>query len=708
MRFRAVLAIGLVVFLFSACAKDRLADRRARYQSEAERQRFSMEHNLGHLPPSDIPLELNDRVYAWMDYFQGVGRNHFQRYLERSGRYNKMMRDILKQNGLPQDLIYVAMIESGFNNNAYSRAHAVGPWQFIRGTGSRYGLEIGRWVDERRDPVKATWAAARYLRDLYNEFGDWYLAMAAYNAGEGRIRDAVADSGSRRYWDIADANERYLRAETRDYIPKYLAAAIMAKMPQSFGFTNIQYQGPLEFDVADVETQTDLEVIADCAGVNSGTIADLNPHLVRGSTPPGARNYQINLPKGTVANFKAKYAALPESERVKIVYHKVRRGETTTSIARRYGISRSALMAANDISAKHRLRAGKVLVIPRGSAGSYAKSGSYDDDTERVVRSKKLVKYRVKKMDSVSKIAARYGVTAGQIKSWNAITKRNPLRVGRLIKIYQPVYAKAKKSKQIAMADVTGGAQHKIQAGETLWAIAQRYGMSVDDLASMNGLDKSEKIKPGQKVIVRQEQGKTMLEAKQAPQEEAVEKDEGKDTSIAMVAASEASPDDIDLSLKDPLSEVSEKKVTATKKYKVKKGDSLNAIARKHGVSVSDLIKWNDIKNPKMIRAGQVLKIKTTEVRSQKPKVVETKVPEKIEMPAAIPVPEKEEGTPLKLTDIPLPATQSSLNYKVKDGDTLWDIARRHKVTIAEIQKWNNLSDPSAVKPGTSLTIHSK
>ncbi len=745
MRFRALLAVGAVFFLFAGCAKDRLADSRSRYHNEAERQKFTAEHNLGHLPQSDVPLTLNDRVYAWMDYFQGAGRGHFQRYLDRSGRYMKMMRDILKQNGLPQDLIYVAMIESGFNNNAYSRAAAVGPWQFIRGTGSRYDLDINGWEDERRDPVKATWAASRYLRDLYNEFGDWYLAMAGYNAGEGRIREAIANSGSRNFWVIADSRERHLRAETRDYVPKFIAAAIIAKMPQNFGFSLASSQKPLEYDVASVETQTDLEVIADCAGVSPDAVSDLNPHLVRGATPPGARNYQINLPKGTTATFKTKYASLPESERVKVVYHRVRRGENVATIAKRYGVSKGSLIAANDISTKHKLRAGTMLVVPRGRAAYVEDSSEGETST---VRTKKLVTYRVKKMDSVSQIARKFGVTPAQLKSWNSITAKNPLRAGRTLKIYKQVTV-AKKSpqgqKQMADAGLSGGGtKHSIRSGDTLWTIAQRYDMSVDELAAMNGLDSSAKIKPGQKIIVKMAQGKTAIEASgdaAAPEAaEIVVKDEPVQGSvqpeakespqstevreIAMAAASEASPDDIDLSANDTVKKPADKKpVAVTKKYTMKKGDSLGAVAKKHGVTVSDIMKWNGIKNPKVVRSGQVLKIKTTEVGSRKPEVqikeakkapIQKTAPvpqaetvEKIEEPAAVaPVPQKEEGSPIKLSDIPLPEQQSRLNYKVKDGDTLWDIARRHKVTIADIQQWNNLSDPSAVKPGDSLKIH--
>ena len=264
----------------------------------ADSAQFIREHNLNALPRFDIPMVINDRVVAWMEYFQGAGRRHFTRYLKRSGRYLPLMRQILIEEGLPQDLVYIAMIESGFNMHARSRANAVGSWQFIRATGRRYGMRADGWVDERRDPYRATRAAASYFRDLYGEFGDWYLAMAAYNAGEGRVRKAIRTTGSRNFWHIA-RHHRALHAETRDYVPKFIAAAIIAKMPDRFGFAEVVLDQPVEFETGKVETQTDLAVIAKCAGVGRDAVFDLNPHLVRGATPPGARHYKIRLPTGT-------------------------------------------------------------------------------------------------------------------------------------------------------------------------------------------------------------------------------------------------------------------------------------------------------------------------------------------------------------------------------------------------------------------------
>lgn len=786
MKLKCFIALGVVLVLLGGCAKDRAG----RHLSSAERMRYAREHNLSHLPASDVPLEINDRVIAWMEYFQGVGRRHFERYLSRSGRYMGMMQEILKKNGLPKDLIYVALIESGFNTNAYSRAAAVGPWQFIRGTGSRYGLEISGWVDERRHPVKSTWAAAAYLRDLYEEFGDWYLAMAGYNAGEGRIRNAIADSGSRDFWVIADSNERYLRAETRDYVPKFIAAAIMAKVPESFGFKSVDYQEPLEYDDASVDTQTDLQVIAECAGVSTSEIADLNPHLVRGATPPSARNYTVHLPKGTVQKFKVAYANVPEDQRVKFVYHKVRRGDTLTKIARRYGVSKSALASANNINRRHKLKTGTTLVIPRGALAKTFADDSYDSGGERVSK-KKLIRHKVRKGETLSLIARKYDVSVPEIRKWNRLKKGGIIRTGQRLKIYKTVYVSraSKKSKRTEVASASvgkgGASYHRVRRGDSLWSISQRYGVSVDDLMAMNNLASSRKIKAGQKLVISEAEKQVEVESKVEEKEKVDVKDEVENTTededvvvkrektpsvnmsssdtnlhvvesgdtfwsisrkyglsvdelllmnglqkksiikpgnklvvgkppegskgaekmtIAMASREQESPDDIKIKSDAPAAPKVTKTVTTTKKYKVKKGEALTIVAKKHGVSVSDLMKWNNISNPKKLRAGQVLKIRSESKQTVKksgtasPEPVKNTVP--VETVKEVDVVSSDQVSSAE------PASPTIVSYRVRSGDTLWDIARRHKVTISQIQSWNNMHDQSIVKPGDVLTIH--
>ncbi|MBU4484917.1 lytic transglycosylase domain-containing protein, partial [bacterium] len=235
----------------------------------------------------DVPIIINEEVIQQINYFQGNGRRHFERYLERSGRYVPMMRKILKEHGLPEDLVYLALIESGFNLKAHSRARAVGPWQFIYWTGHRYGLKVDTWVDERCDPVKATHAAAGYLKALYNEFGDWYLAMAGYNAGEGKIRNAIKRYHSRDFWTLSGEGNRYLKPETRNYVPKFIAAVLMAKNPEEFGFDHVKLQPPLEYETVEIDSQTEIKVIAKLADTSVETIESLNSELRRWATPPG-------------------------------------------------------------------------------------------------------------------------------------------------------------------------------------------------------------------------------------------------------------------------------------------------------------------------------------------------------------------------------------------------------------------------------------
>jgi membrane-bound lytic murein transglycosylase D len=234
----------------------------------------------------EIPLEMNEHVERWIEFFTtGKGRTRFRIYLERSGAYEDMIRQRLREAEMPEDLLYLAMIESGMNPNAYSRAHAVGLWQFIKGTGRRYDLEIGYWLDERRDPFKATDAAVAHLGDLYEQFGSWYLAAAAYNAGSGKVTRGIKKTGSSDFWDLADA--RVLRSETRNYVPKLIAATTIAKNPEKYGFADVERAQPMEFDVVGVPDATSFDVLADAAGTSEDEIRRLNPQYVRDSLRPG-------------------------------------------------------------------------------------------------------------------------------------------------------------------------------------------------------------------------------------------------------------------------------------------------------------------------------------------------------------------------------------------------------------------------------------
>jgi membrane-bound lytic murein transglycosylase D len=313
----------------------------------------------------EIPLETNEAVERWIDFFAVKAHDRFATYLARAGRYEDMIRSRLREAGLPEDLLYLAMIESGMNPNAYSHAHAAGMWQFIRGTGRRYDLQIDYWVDERRDPYKATDAAIAHLGDLYEEFGSWYLAAAAYNAGAGRVSRGIKSTGSTDFWDLADA--RVLRSETRNYVPKLIAAAIIAKNPEHYGFDDVVPLEPLEFETVEVPDATSFDVLAEAAGVTEADILLLNPQYLRRVTPP-KQSVEVRVPSGTGERFTVAYAAVPASERVTWLEHRVQRGETLGHIAGLFGTSVSAIRAANNNVNPKRLQIGQLLIIPRSGA----------------------------------------------------------------------------------------------------------------------------------------------------------------------------------------------------------------------------------------------------------------------------------------------------------------------------------------------------
>jgi len=286
----------------------------------------------------------------------------FSLWLERSGRYRELIESILRMNGLPQDLVFLPLIESGYNPFAYSRARAVGPWQFIKGTAIKYGLKVNFWVDERRDPVKSTHAAARYLKELYARFESWALAMAAYNAGEGKISRALRKSRSDDYWPLLRTS--YLRSETKHYVPKFIAARQIALDPEGYGFASLQYHAPLDFDEVEVPSAVDLEVVADAAQTTYETIKELNPELRTWCTPPGVASYSLRVPRGAAERFLEKFHAMPAEKRVSLVAYTVKRGDTLTRISKKEGIPRDVVIAINGLGSAAKMQPGTVIYLP--------------------------------------------------------------------------------------------------------------------------------------------------------------------------------------------------------------------------------------------------------------------------------------------------------------------------------------------------------
>lgn len=409
----------------------------------------------------DIPIEINEQVVAYVRFFQGRGRKWFTRWLERSHRWIPFMQPILAEEGVPLDLVYLAMIESGFSAHALSSAKASGFWQFMGPTGKRFGLRDDFWVDERRDPVLATRAGARYLKKLHEEFDDWYLAWAGYNAGEGKMRRAIRMYGTRDFWELSAAG-RYLRPETKHYVPKLMAAAIIAKHPERFGFEGVAPEGPFEFEEVEVPDATDLEVIARAAGVDADTIRHLNPSLRRWCTPParGGKGYKVKIPPGTKERFLAEYASVKPTERLTFRHHRVQRGDTLSVIARQFDMPVEAIMKMNNIRNPRMLRVGMDLIIPlpadlatrhpdRATAAVQTKAKPQARQAPRAttarierapVRSEGQTRYVVRKGDTLWSISQRFGVEVESLRRWNNLGRgghRN-LRVGQSLVVSPP------------------------------------------------------------------------------------------------------------------------------------------------------------------------------------------------------------------------------------------------------------------------------
>ena len=402
----------------------------------------------------DIPIVMNDRVMWWIDYFASRVPGTFERYLIRSGAWVPYLKQRLREAGLPEDLVYLALIESGFSTQARSHAGAVGPWQFMPYTGREYGLRIDRWVDERRDYERATDAAIAYLTDLHSWFASWYLAAAGYNGGQGRVGRSMAQDNTINFWELTG-----LHSETQNYVPKLIAATIIAKDPESYGFYDVPYLDPTEWETVTVPTSTDLAVVARSAGVPIETIRSLNPHLLRDRTPPGESNFPVKIPRGRADRFNEQYFAIAPQERVvEPAVHVVRRGETLRDIAAEYGVAVQDLIEENDLTNPNRLRAGQRIEIPGRTAGgevaqgpslwqpspaittSAAAESAPPERAEPAPESEEprpepdVVDHVVQRGDTLTSIGRRYGVRVSDIKRENGL-QSDTIRIGQTLRI---------------------------------------------------------------------------------------------------------------------------------------------------------------------------------------------------------------------------------------------------------------------------------
>ncbi len=422
----------------------------------------------------DYPVIVNRRVLTWIDAYLQRGRKSFEVSLRRSGRYLPMARRIFAEEGIPQDLAFLAHIESGFRPGARSYRSACGLWQFMRGTAKLHGLRCDDLVDERLDPETSTRAAARLLRALHEKYDDWHLALAAYNAGSGKVDRAIRRTEKHDFWEIAGT--RYLRRETRNFVPATLAATILAKSPGAYGLTEVT-DPPIAYDTLTVRTATDLRVIARVAELSEAELAELNPALLYGQTPPKAR-YAVRLPVSTREAVATALAEVPSEERLLFHRHAVRKGDTLYDLAREYGTTVGAIQQENRLGRKTLIRVGKVLHIPNRSPKRFAGAGS------RGVSEK-------------ARGVNRGSDTAAEIAS----SDTTQIDLGR-----GPSTAHLVEEARTALAEVrTRPRIHVVQRGDTLSGIAHLYDVPLSRLFRWNGLGPRSVIRPGQEIVTQAE-----------------------------------------------------------------------------------------------------------------------------------------------------------------------------------------------------------
>ncbi|MFO7915797.1 MAG: LysM peptidoglycan-binding domain-containing protein [Candidatus Krumholzibacteriales bacterium] len=452
----------------------------------------------------EIEVVFNWKTRYWLEYFQGKGRRYFQKWLERVEKYRGIIEPILVENELTRDLLYLAVIESGLNPKARSSANAVGPWQFMSGTGRLFNLRINWWIDERMDFVASTYAAVHYLKYLYSLFGNWSLALAGYNAGENRINYLINRQKTNNYWRLSR-----LPSQTQLFVPKFMAALEIGRNPEKYGF-RIPHVEPLEFDQVTVSSQISLRHIAKAASCTFTRIKKLNPALKKWATPPNMR-VTVKVPGGTGDRVRKMLEEIDSDERITWHRHIIERGETLSDIADKYGIIMSELIRINDISNPRRIRAGSYLMVPVNESAdsgddfiiepAYMNSPSLPGKL-RVKRYSPPSGYRkhyytIKPGDSLSEIAEMFGTSIGRLRSWNDMRYSSLIKAGDKLVVYIPPGFKHPGSYDSRIEMI-----YVVKEGDTLHSISLKYNTTVDDLLKWNNNISKDRLYPGHKIKI--------------------------------------------------------------------------------------------------------------------------------------------------------------------------------------------------------------
>ncbi len=570
-------------------------------------------------PEIDFELDIKETktLEYYFEFYTKTNHTSFQRWLKRAEPFLPYIRKVFTEKGLPQDLVFLPFAESGFNPWAYSKAGAAGLWQFIPSTARIYDLDVNWWIDERRDPYLSTIAAANFLSTLHERFQDWYLALAAYNCGEGGVSRALKQSKGSSYHDISQSHQ-YLAQETRNYIPKFLAILKIVRNLESLGFEPLEWEAPRTPNMVAVEGGTDLLALTRHLNLDWDAFRKMNPAFRRQASPPDQK-CPIYLESHQVAKAKA-FLNSPEATPF-AGYHRyqVRSGDSWWRLSKRFQVPMTVLKKANQ-TRSNLLRTGQWILIP-GSARTVLAAQSENTSSET---------YRVRKGDSLWTIADRFDVTVSALRQANQATlQERYLHIGQQLKIPGSATQQSRQRTDQPRANYT------VQKGDSLWDLSQRFEVGLQTLRAANGLSQGAVLQVGSRLFIPDiTPGKTRRTRERA--------------------------------------EDSHQKIL---QYYVRKGDNLWNISSRFNISLQTLLAANDLSQGEVLRIGKQLHIPVTQEQSPSPAEAVKTEHNQVEF------------------------------YTIKHGDSLWGIARRFGVSVADLRSWNSLESDQLLQPGQSLKI---